>query len=702
MITMKPSILSSILPWLILALGSSLRLYKLAEESIWFDEAYSISLAQQGLLKNISDLENNTPPLYQVLLQYWIQVFGSGEHAVRLLSCLCGIGAIYAIYRLGRMTIGEKGGLIAAFLLAISSFHIEYSQEARTYALFVLLAILSCAAYWRLCTSPSRKSIVFYVASTALLAYSHNYALFVILSQNLHYFLLRVRHVLTVRKWLTLQGCVCALFLPWIVMLVQQVQTVGARFWIPPPDTQFVWQTILSYSNHFWLICPLLIFLFIGAFSVSFAEATPVARRGRSALDNWRAEVSFRGAESVLLFALWIFCITAVPLLLSLLLFPMYFFKYSIAGLPAFYLWAAKGIVNLRRSWFVWSCVGIIALFSTSSLADYYEKPRRRNWRQATNLIDESKFKDVDIVFPNYVCRLPFDYYYSGSAREVTLSHSVAYTSVPSRELLDYVAAKTNQGRRFWCILCRIGFGEEELEDLLKNNTAVLFRKTIGDRPSIGIFLCDNYLDEQYRRGVMYMKMARQKEGMEELAGEVKRNDDHARAHAELASLYWRQGQLSKAIVELEKIIRLFPTEAEMHYNLGVVRSRNGQVNEAITSLEAATRIEPEWAQAHLDLGSVYFLKGRLEEAIAEYKRAVGIEPGSIAALNVLGLALMEQGSLREARRCLQKAVRVSREEPQPHRSLALVYRKMGKDVEAEREMEIFRRLQERKSKEGR
>ena len=52
-----------------------------------------------------------------------------------------GVLSVYYIFKLGEKMISKNMGYIAAILLTINLYHIEYSQEARSYSLFVLFVI---------------------------------------------------------------------------------------------------------------------------------------------------------------------------------------------------------------------------------------------------------------------------------------------------------------------------------------------------------------------------------------------------------------------------------------------------------------------------------------------------------------------------------------------------------------------------------
>jgi uncharacterized membrane protein len=74
---------------------------------------------------------------------------GSEEWVLRLPSALVGLLSIYLLYRLGSALFDRLTGLAAALLLAVSPFHVWYSQEARMYALVGLLCLGAGLFAWR-------------------------------------------------------------------------------------------------------------------------------------------------------------------------------------------------------------------------------------------------------------------------------------------------------------------------------------------------------------------------------------------------------------------------------------------------------------------------------------------------------------------------------------------------------------------------
>ena len=137
----------------ILLLGFILRLINI-NQGFWLDEAIGMlaqrDLSYKGLIESLMRYDNH-PPLYYLTLKFWVSVFGSGEIAVRLLSVLFGLGAIWVTYLIGKEVLikyknkifGFSAPIISALLIATSGLHVYYSQEARMYSMATFFASAS-------------------------------------------------------------------------------------------------------------------------------------------------------------------------------------------------------------------------------------------------------------------------------------------------------------------------------------------------------------------------------------------------------------------------------------------------------------------------------------------------------------------------------------------------------------------------------
>lgn len=145
-----------------------LRVYRLGDNNIWWDEGLAIWAVRKSFLGvtawTASDVH---PPLYFWALWPWVRLVGESEFAARFLSLAIGMLTVAAVVPLGRLLGGPWVGLLAGLLLATSRFHVWWSQEMRMYALAGLLNVLALIALLRWWRSGSRAAWLGYVLAAA-------------------------------------------------------------------------------------------------------------------------------------------------------------------------------------------------------------------------------------------------------------------------------------------------------------------------------------------------------------------------------------------------------------------------------------------------------------------------------------------------------------------------------------------------------
>jgi mannosyltransferase len=166
--------------------AAALRFATLGQQSFWFDEASTGRLMRMGLGAMVRALPDgeSTPPLYYVLAWIWTRAFGTGAVGLRSLSALVGTLTVLVVYAAAVRLFGRRAGLGAAALASFSPLLIWYSQEARAYALLVLL----CAAgVWALAAAVApgagRRPFAIWAVVSALALATHYFAGFVILPE---------------------------------------------------------------------------------------------------------------------------------------------------------------------------------------------------------------------------------------------------------------------------------------------------------------------------------------------------------------------------------------------------------------------------------------------------------------------------------------------------------------------------------------
>lgn len=147
-------------------LGTVLRVIPLEARDFWYDEAFTGILVRQPwdqMMQLI--LKDVHPPLYYWVLALWGMVFGTTMTALRAFSVTCGVATIGAVFFALKSWYKPSTvpAMLGALFVAINPFFVNYSQEARMYALFGLLVVVAAmllvrawetGSYWvRLCFS---------------------------------------------------------------------------------------------------------------------------------------------------------------------------------------------------------------------------------------------------------------------------------------------------------------------------------------------------------------------------------------------------------------------------------------------------------------------------------------------------------------------------------------------------------------------
>ncbi|HUT26240.1 MAG TPA: glycosyltransferase family 39 protein, partial [Sumerlaeia bacterium] len=179
---MSPSCSKPPFPWGMAlgftALAAFLRFAALGQEALFLDERLTIDTATIPAFSEFLRAflhRDPHPPLYFLLMRWWIRLFGVGHIALRFPSALFGALTVPVVMRaLYESRCATRLSLIAVGSLAsVCPFHIYYSQEARPYAmqvLFFALNLLYAVRIWVDTRPLPRRSDLAALLLTAALA----------------------------------------------------------------------------------------------------------------------------------------------------------------------------------------------------------------------------------------------------------------------------------------------------------------------------------------------------------------------------------------------------------------------------------------------------------------------------------------------------------------------------------------------------
>lgn len=380
--------------FLILIISLFLRVYDLGNIQIWFDEGQSIWISS---LNNISNFIKELvicgqQPLHYMLLHFWINCFGKSEFSVRFSSVIFGVLTILMSYKISKLIFDSHTGILCAFLIVFSTFHISYSQEARAYMLTLFLSLLSIYFFIRLLENNNIKILTGFIISNALLIYSHLSGTPIILAQNIYIFtqyFFNKNLKFNIKTWLISQGLILILFLPWIIITMTYYKEKSALlfFWAPPFSLDSVIKTFVKFSGSEYLLLIFVILLFLNIKTLSLKK------------------------NNYYLLFLWLLMPFASLFAISEIFFPIYHNKYVLIALIPFYILVSKGLMNLSSTVRI-IILTVIAVLSLNNLTNYYSTPKKYQWKEVVSFIEKHATSQDLIVFNAARCRkYNFDYY---------------------------------------------------------------------------------------------------------------------------------------------------------------------------------------------------------------------------------------------------------------------------------------------------
>lgn len=202
----------------ILIIATSLRLLAILKYGdFWGDEIFSFTYSQKPWLDSIKFwLWETNPPLHLVLLKLWFYIVPATEFFARLLSLIIGVISVIFFYRLACKIFNEKIALLAAFFLSFHSYHIFISSTTRTYALLILLVILSADIFYRIfiLNEKTKKNTLWFIVINSLMLFSHLTGAITLFAQLVALFILFRNQVV---YWIKIVSIPITIWLFWII-----------------------------------------------------------------------------------------------------------------------------------------------------------------------------------------------------------------------------------------------------------------------------------------------------------------------------------------------------------------------------------------------------------------------------------------------------------------------------------------------------
>lgn len=156
------------------------------------------------------------------------------------------------------------------------------------------------------------------------------------------------------------------------------------------------------------------------------------------------------------------------------------------------------------------------------------------------------------------------------------------------------------------------------------------------------------------------------------------------------------QGKLQEAIADYRKVLAINPHVPDIHYEIGKIMIEQSHdletLRKAKKEFEAELKIDPGNARAEYRLGEIASTVRNWNEAIVHLKRAVKLSPQMVPALVGLGEAYAASGQAKAAVAPLKRATELDPNNVDAHYRLSFVYRRLGRNEEANQQLAAYRK----------
>lgn len=160
------------------------------------------------------------------------------------------------------------------------------------------------------------------------------------------------------------------------------------------------------------------------------------------------------------------------------------------------------------------------------------------------------------------------------------------------------------------------------------------------------------------------------------------------------AGFYMAARRLEESRAAFGELLTRYPDAPNVHYGYGVFLL-NQDADAALKEFRRELEISPSHQPSMVQMAFEYLKRDELDAALPLAEKAVQLAPNMFPARNVLGRILLDLGQVERAIKELEEGARLAPTSPEMHFALARAYTRAGRKVDATRERELFKRLQD-------
>lgn len=459
--------------------------YFFMAQSLRLDEAQSLWQTSRSVGAVLAIVAGDVHvPLYHLVLHFWRLYIGDSVVYARALSLLFFVLSVPAIYFLGKRAYGERIGLLAMVLFAISPFMNWYGNEIRMYTMFVFFAIANQYLFLRIFKAQEHSDTVWalYVVTAVLGVYTH-YFFFLNLFAQAVFFGLRYHRfpAYSFRRFLITASIVIISFAPW-VWYVYHIGTVGFQ----EPALQ-----LPSAVNLFSAFSQFLFGFQNDALNTVFLSLWPVA----VILVLFTLGRNHRLTAETAYFLVIVAASFGLAFAVSFAITPIFVSRYMIFTIPAFYLVVASMSTTYtpRVRLFAQGTLLALMLLSLGIEVVNPRTPVKENYAAAVSYLNAHTTAQDSIVLSAPFTIYPVQYYYRGAATISTLPiwNQYKYGPIPdfdAKQLPSQVAQVTKNDQRVFLLLSYDQGYEKDIKKYFDSHYQMLYQQNYSNDLSLYVY----------------------------------------------------------------------------------------------------------------------------------------------------------------------------------------------------------------------
>lgn len=352
---------------------------------MWLDEIWSMIMSSPD--KSVNEIINackvdTHPPLFDIILHFYLKFFGDSPLNGRLLSLLFGLLGMFATFYYSlRISKSYTAALLAFGLISLSFFHIYYSGEGRFYTFLYLLSINVISRIYLYLHEGKSIHLVLFTFFSTLLVYTHYYGIILLLAIALVILFLWLKKEIYTRAFIysIVSGLlVLLLFSPWLPYMFSGQEKES---WMNVPSLSDFFEYFYNYGGK----NPIeFLFLILGlVFSIKLFK------------------------KNVLLYALLYGTILLgflIPFTISMVKIPMLHSRYTIIYFPSIILinalfWDKNSMIKDKLKLPLFAVVFLSILINFFFINDYFKGSHQEPWEDiAKDVVKYNSHSDTKVI----------------------------------------------------------------------------------------------------------------------------------------------------------------------------------------------------------------------------------------------------------------------------------------------------------------